>query len=276
MATNENTLKLGLVLEGGGVKGAYQAGALKAICEAGYDFSGVSGTSIGAINGALYLEGGIEKVMDVWDNMHFTTIFDVTDEEIAMFENRQIAPVALEYIKRRFEEKATLINASYQKSQSYFYSVVNEDVIRASGKDFGIVTFNISEFKPVEIMMKDIDSGKLIDYVIASANFPGFPPKVIDGKKHIDGGIYDNLPINLLSSKGYDKMLVIRTNPMTKEPKRKIERDGLDIRYIAPSQDLGFAMRFSASRVHNFLKMGYDDATIALQNGLDAFLKATI
>lgn len=48
--------KLGLVLEGGGVKGAYQIGALMAIRELMVEFDGVVGTSIGAINGAIYLE----------------------------------------------------------------------------------------------------------------------------------------------------------------------------------------------------------------------------
>ena len=45
--------KLCSVLEGGGVKGAYQIGALMAIRELMVDFDGVVGTSIGAINGAI-------------------------------------------------------------------------------------------------------------------------------------------------------------------------------------------------------------------------------
>lgn len=47
-------------------------------------------------------------------------------------------------------------------------------------------------------MMDEIDEGKLVDYIIASATFPIFPPKIIDDKKYIDGGVYDNMPINLL------------------------------------------------------------------------------
>ena len=57
--------KIGLVLEGGGVKGAYQVGALRAIEEAGIHFDGVVGTSIGAVNGALYLEGGYDKIAQI-------------------------------------------------------------------------------------------------------------------------------------------------------------------------------------------------------------------
>ena len=43
---------IGVILEGGGVKGAYHVGALKAFEEAGFEFSGYAGTSIGALNAA--------------------------------------------------------------------------------------------------------------------------------------------------------------------------------------------------------------------------------
>lgn len=273
---NQAKTKIGLVLEGGGVKGAYQAGALKALCEAGCDFQGVSGTSIGAINGALYLQGGIDLVMKVWNEMRFTTVFDITDEEIKLFKKHQYFPVIHEYVARRFQDKVGLIAASYEKSQKYFKSLANEEAIRNSGKDFGLVTFCISDFAPVEKMMYGIGNGLLIDYIIASANFPGFPAMVIDGKRYIDGGVYDNMPINLLSQNGYDKMLVLRTNPMTDKPSRRIERQDLDIRYIAPKKDLGFAMSFTSSNVKKFLQMGYEDTIFQLDNGLKDFLLETI
>lgn len=95
-------------------------------------------------------------------------------------------------------------------------------------------------------MMDEIDEGKLVDYIIASATFPIFPPKIIDDKKYIDGGVYDNMPINLLVKNGYDKMLVIRTNVESKQPKRKVEGNP-DLFFIAPKEDLGPAMAFSSS-----------------------------
>ena len=58
--------KLGLVLEGGGVKGVDQLGALKALYEAGVHFDGVAGTSIGALNGAALIGAGIEGLASMW------------------------------------------------------------------------------------------------------------------------------------------------------------------------------------------------------------------
>ena len=51
----------GLVLDGGGARGAYQIGAWKALVEAGVKFNAVAGTSVGALNGALICMGDIEK-----------------------------------------------------------------------------------------------------------------------------------------------------------------------------------------------------------------------
>lgn len=265
--------KIGVVLEGGGVKGAYQAGVFKALAELGIQFDGVVGTSIGAVNGALYLQGGYEKIESVWKTVRLNTVFDFTDDEIEKVLDSQVAPAVVEYLKRRVSEKGNLIEKSYLKAQEFFRNSVDEETIRNSGKDFGVVTFNISDLKPVEIMMSQIENGKLADFVIASATFPIFPPKVIDGKKYIDGGVYDNMPINLLARNGYDKMLVIRTNPMSKKPKRPIEKDGLDVYYIAPSEDLGKAMAFLSSRVKKFMDMGYADAHSHWDAGLKEFLR---
>lgn len=264
--------KLGLILEGGGVKGAYQAGAMLALKELGIEFDGVAGTSIGAINGALYLQGGFDKVLDVWKEVRLTTVFDFTDDEVQKFVDMQILPSVIEYVRRRRDEKGFLLAKSYEKAQKFFFGIVNEEKLRKSEKDFGLVTVNVTDFAPVEILMKDIKEGQLVDFIVASASFPIFPPKEIEGKKYYDGGLYDNMPINLLARNGYDKMLVIRTNPMSKQPKRKLERDDLNLFFIAPSEDIGPAMAFSSVRVRRFMQMGYEDCKEALNNGLKEFL----
>ena len=56
----------GLVLDGGGARGAYQIGAWKALVEAGVKFNAVAGTSVGALNGALICMGDIEKAEGIW------------------------------------------------------------------------------------------------------------------------------------------------------------------------------------------------------------------
>ncbi len=54
----------GLVLEGGGAKGAYHIGAYRALMEEGIEIQGIAGTSVGALNGAILAQGDYEKPMN--------------------------------------------------------------------------------------------------------------------------------------------------------------------------------------------------------------------
>ena len=57
----DTSKEYGLVLEGGGAKGAYQIGAWKALKEAGVKINAVAGTSVGALNGALICAADVEQ-----------------------------------------------------------------------------------------------------------------------------------------------------------------------------------------------------------------------
>ena len=64
--------------------------------------------------------------------------------------------------------------------------------------------------KPLELEKKDIPQGMLGEYLLASAAcFPAFQAKEIDGKKYIDGGYHDNMPINLALKMGADQIIAI-------------------------------------------------------------------
>ena len=62
----------GIVLEGGGAKGAYQVGAWKALKEAGIRIKGVAGTSVGALNGALICMDDFSKAERIWENISYS------------------------------------------------------------------------------------------------------------------------------------------------------------------------------------------------------------
>ena len=77
----------GIVLEGGGAKGAYQIGAWIALKEAGVKIRGIAGTSVGALNGALICMGDEEKARRIWENMSYSRVMDVDDEKMHRFVN---------------------------------------------------------------------------------------------------------------------------------------------------------------------------------------------
>lgn len=251
---------VGLVLEGGGVKGAYELGALIALIEKGYTFHSITGTSIGALNGAVMASQGIEKLAGYWEEAKYCPVFDFDDETVARFRQKDFDLDLIIATGKKLLSAREIIKNSYEHTLNFVYNRLSEEEIRSSDIDFGCVTYNISDMEPFEAMKKDIPEGKLIDYIVASACFPIFPPKQIDGKKFIDGGVYDNMPINLLARTGCKEVIVVRTNPETKQPKRRIERDDLDIIYITPSANLGRAMAFSPERIENLKQLGYADA----------------
>ena len=72
--------KIALSLEGGGARGAYQIGAVKALFENGYKFDAIVGTSIGAINGAYIAQGDFDKIYSMWQTMSFKDLFDLDNE----------------------------------------------------------------------------------------------------------------------------------------------------------------------------------------------------
>ena len=62
-------MDFGLVLAGGGVRGAYHVGVWEALAEMGITVSAVTGASIGAVNGAIFAAGAAEKARDMWLNI---------------------------------------------------------------------------------------------------------------------------------------------------------------------------------------------------------------
>lgn len=258
------TKGIGLVLEGGGVKGAYELGALIALKEHGYTFSAVTGTSIGALNGAVVASQGIEKLAEYWEEAKHCPVFDFDDDTVAKFRQKDFDLDLIIATGKKLLTAREIIKNSYEHALKFVYGRLKEEEIRNSPMDFGCVSYNISDMTPFEAMKKDIPEGRLIDYIVASACFPIFPPKLIDGKKYIDGGVYDNMPVNLLARSGCKKMVVIRTNPAKKQPKRRIEQPDLDILYITPSANLGRALAFSPERIENLKQLGYADAVRAI------------
>ena len=71
----------GLVLEGGGAKGAYHIGVSKALVEIGIEIGGVAGTSVGALNGAMIVQGELDKAYEVWQNINPSQIMNLTENE---------------------------------------------------------------------------------------------------------------------------------------------------------------------------------------------------
>lgn len=254
---------IGLVLEGGGAKGAYHIGAYKAINEIGINIDGIAGTSVGALNGAMIAQGDFDKAYDLWYNMSYSRVMNVDDKKIRRFKNFELGKEDVLNLMKKVGRVISNGGVDITPLRGLLNEVVDEEKIRASGLDFGIVTVSISDMKPLQLFIEDIPHGKLSEYLMASAYFPAFKREKMDGKLFIDGGLYDNLPIDLLASRGYKEIIAIRTHGIGRT--RKIDEENLDITYISPNEDLGKTLDFSMENARKNLKLGYFDGIRVLK-----------
>jgi NTE family protein len=249
----------GLALEGGGARGAYHIGVVKALIESGYKFDGYVGTSIGAINAALLAQEDFSKTLNFWENISTEQLFD--DDVAAIMNRSETKSTKLNNRVRLSDIKRILTNMrnggiSTQKMKSLLRTIIDEEKIRRSKKDFGLVTVSLSERKPLELVLERIPKGQLLNYIMASASYPLFQKEKIGENVFLDGAFYDNCPYKLLLEKGYDEIIVIRTN--ASGIFRKV-KDTNRIKVITPQNNLGRVLQFSPERSKKNMESGYID-----------------
>ena len=255
---------LGMALEGGGARGSYQAGAAKALVENGYRFNGFVGTSIGAINSALLAQGELETMIELWNTTEVSTLFDIDDEIVKYIVNMQFDMLDMVKIQSLFTKMLAARGADTSKIRKILEDIVDEKKIRQSGNDFGLVTVALPDLKPYEVMLDDISDGKLVDYIMASSCFPGFKAAQIGPRTFIDGGFYDNMPMNMLAKRGYKEIYAIRT--FSPGIIHKIEYADVVVKTIKPSDDLGLLMYFSSEQAKININLGYYDVIRNIRN----------
>ncbi|WP_418638676.1 patatin-like phospholipase family protein [Winogradskyella sp.] len=177
-------MNIGLVLSGGGARGAAHIGVIKALEEHGIFPTHISGVSAGAIVGALYAAG-------------------VSWSEILTF----FKTIPLFHTKRFARNKPGFLNSEnfYDDLKTYFPKDNFEDL----KKPLYIPAANI-----VDGTSKIFSKGQLIKPIIASASFPGvFTPTEINGKYYVDGGTLNNFPVEPLK-KECDIIIGVYVNPL--------------------------------------------------------------
>ena len=197
-------MTFGLVFAGGGVRGAYHIGVWKALREMNIDVCAVSGTSIGAINGALFVQGALETAQKLWEDIALSDIVALPPEleaEKNLFGIKSIVKIAAEAYKNAGLEMKPL--------EDLLNRVIDEDAIRSSPIDFGLATYSLTEKKLVTIDKSQIPHGSLIQYLMASACLFGFKLREIGNEKFIDGGMMDNMPIDILVKKGISNIITV-------------------------------------------------------------------
>ena len=251
----------GLVLAGGGTKGAYQVGVWKALKELNINVKGIVGASIGSLNGALFLQDDFKMVEDMYENIKLGNIMNVDgmNENKNIFSLSNIFNLAADYTKQKGIDNTPLRNM--------IRKYINMDKIYNSNIDFGLVTFSVKNRQPLQVFKNEIPKEEMENYLLASSCFPIFKPQIINNEEYFDGGLYDNIPANMLIEKGY-KNIIIADIAGVGFSKRTINKD-VYIKVIKPSEDLGGTFEFNHERIINNIKLGYLDTMKAFNYGLE-------
>ena len=256
------TKEYGIVLEGGGAKGAYQIGAWKALREAGVRIKGIAGASVGSLNGALICMDDLEKAEDIWKNIEYSRVMDVSDETIKALKKKDFKALNMQEI----------LNSGFQFIKDGGFDVTplknliaevvgDESRIRESDRELFAMTYSVSEHKELAVDVKSGEEGSVKDMLLASAYFLAFKNEKLGGKRYRDGGGFNNVPLGVLLDKGYEDIIVIRiygwgfdSEKVTKIP------DGANVYHIAPRQDLGGILEFDKKQSRKNMTLGYFDA----------------
>lgn len=185
-------MKVGLVLEGGGMRGLYTAGVLDAFLDAGIKVDGLVSVSAGALFGVNFLSGQRGR--------------------------------ALRYNKRFIRDKNYISLLSWLKTgnmvnreMAYYkipmeLDIFDQEAFAKSGVPFYVTVTNLetgqAEYPKIDHVFDQME------YLRASSALPLVSKIVeIDGKKYLDGGLTDSIPVDFAKSLGFDKLIVILTQP---------------------------------------------------------------
>lgn len=257
MVEEWNKVKRALVLAGGGSKGAYEVGFVTALRELDIDYQIVTGTSIGALNGCLLAQQDFDALVKLWDEMDITHIFAgdfdkgfAFDIDTMLNQSNLVIGFFKKYLKENGADITPLINILKQ--------LLNKEKLLSSPIDFGLCTVYYPILKPLFITKLEMQPEYILDYLIASAScFPVFPIHSFKNQSFIDGGYYDNVPIDLAFDMGADEVIVVDMN-IEGTHKQYIDRP--HIIYTRPYIDLGGFMDFSKDSLERNKRIGYQTA----------------
>jgi len=254
--------EIALVFSGGGGRGAYEIGVWKALTDLNFKIKGVYGTSVGSINGPGIIMNNYKKVRDLWFDISYLSVMNISPE----VENLLRGDIT----KLSFNDYITILKnflsdkgIDVSPLRELLASIISEEEVRSSDIDYGLVFFSVSNLEPKMVYIDQIPEGELIDYILASANFPLFKREEIEGEILIDGGVYSNVPVEMAVKKGFENIVIVDIAFQTpidiaNSIKQNFDKS-LNLTIIRPEEQYGSFLTFEKEISEKYLIEGYLD-----------------
>lgn len=259
----------GIVLEGGGARGSYQIGVWRALSDAGIRIRGISGASVGALNGALMCQKDLLRAEKLWSSIRYEEVLSGTEKLLSALsaargkEKRTELFGILEgggALDVLHEASAFIRDGGFDIAplKKLIAGNIDPEKIRESDREFYVVTFDLEKKRELTIDMRKLPAEEIGDMLLASAYLPVFQQEKLLGRHFLDGGILNSVPVDVLLERGYEHIIVIRiggigiTRPVH-------AKKGTKLYEVAPEDDLGGLLEFEKGRARSNMRLGYFD-----------------
>lgn len=246
----------GLVLAGGGGKGAFQVGVYKALQECGLSeqITAISGSSVGALNMLIFAQASGNLGETIWKGIRPSQFISISDGLDGLINGRD-GVFSRDGLREIIYSNVDFTQITHSKRP--LYATVSKYDINGMGTP------------TAEYMYLNGKQNEEIERIVmASSAIPNiYEPVRIGDALYRDGGVTDNLPIEPLYQIGIRNFIVIPLSVRTKVP---VERyPDAEFLIIKPSHDLGDevtgTMDFSSRGANIRMKLGYEDAIRTLK-----------
>lgn len=248
------TYKTGLVLAGGGARGAYQVGVWRALNELKVHYDVICGTSVGALNGGLILQGDFDVAEKMWREIDTGKILNYPGSQSeASFSMHQ----AFKDVQKLATSAISSQGVNTDPLKNIINELLDEKLMHQKKQELFICTTQLPQMKEVVVSLAETPKGQFHHWLLASSSFfPAMEAAKIDESYYVDGGYRNNVPVDVALAHGATELLVIDvkgpgiTKPVT------ISSD-IPVREISSPWNLGTVLLFNGARSTFNLKLGY-------------------
>lgn len=205
-------MKIGLVLAGGGARGAYQIGAIKALNELSINkyINIVSGTSIGALNAMLFMTMDIEKSIDIWNKINKEDILPTNENNLTIRSTLlHLGMNNMNFIKKYMPKAIAGGNISRDGLITIMDKIDFSLVKKTNIICYAACTESI-QLKTRYFKVNDYEEEDIRKILLATSAIPMiYECEKIENVSYLDGGIVDNVPIQPVYGENCDVIIVV-------------------------------------------------------------------